>query len=128
MSPTRLLLKLYHMGLVGGVLLSLPPLLGVGWYAWSAYAELDRYRRASDDAVPIDAELFQIALFDELHRDLRRMAVHDRPSDSKLPVYDLSIAREDLDALSEQLYSDKARGYVKGYVRKDGRIHEVGIR
>ncbi len=121
--------RLYKMSLFPGLLLSLPLLLTAAWYAWSAHAQIDRYRRAGEGAPPVDAELFQIALHDELYRDLRRLTLPERPATSRLPLFSLSVTRHSLDALNQQLYTDSStRSYVKGYVQKAGLIQEVGIR
>lgn len=120
--------RIYRMRLSQGLLLSLPLLLIAGWYAWSAYAGLDRYRRSEKGAPEIDAELFQIALHDELYRDLRRVTLPDRPAASRLPLLSLAVTRDGLDALNRQLSTDGPRNYVNGYVKKDGQTHELGIR
>lgn len=116
------------MRLRQGLLVSLPLLLTAAWYAWSAYAQMDRYRRAEKSARPIDTELFHIALHDELYRDLRRVTLPERPSTNRLPLLSLAVTRDGLDALNQQLSRDSARTYVKGYLQKDGQTHEVGIR
>ena len=119
---------MYKMSLFPGLLLSLPLGLAVAWYAWSAYAQVDRYRRAAEGGPRIDAELLQIALHDELYQGLRRATLRERPATSRLPLFSLSVTRDSLDALNRQLYKGGARSYVKGYLQKDAQIHEVGIR
>ena len=120
--------RLYKMSRPTGILCSLPLVLAVAWYAWSAFAQLDRYRRAGGEDVPWSLELFQIALHDELVRDLRRLTLPERPADSALPTFALSLTRDSFDALNEQLYSDAERTYVKGYVQKDGIVHPIRLR
>src|SRR6185503_636576 len=97
----RLAYRLYKLSLVSGLVLALPLLLGAGWYAWSAYAGLDRYRRSVEADVPITAELFQIALHDELDRDLRRFALEERRERSRLPTFELSLTRKNHDTLND---------------------------
>jgi len=115
------------MGAVTGLLLSLPLVLTVAWYGWSAFAQVDRYKRGTEDVAPWTMELFQIALHDELLRDFRRMSQSERPANSTLSTFALSLNRDNLDALNGQLYGAK-RSYVNGYVQKDGVIHEVQAR
>ena len=51
------------------------------------------------------------------------------PVDSGLPTYDLSLPRDALDGLYQQLYDDgDDRDYEDGYVRKDGVIHDIRVR
>jgi len=127
-AASRHLHRFYHLGWTLGVLLCLPVWTGTGWYGWSAWAQLDRYRRAADEAVPIDLELFQIALHDELMRDLRRAGLPARPAASRLPLYDISLTRESLDALDGQISGGGPREYVPALVRNDGEVRQVGIR
>ena len=125
---SRIGYQIHKMSLPTGLLMSLPLLLATGWYAWSAYAQLDRYHRASEPGAPFDAELFQIALHDELYRDLRRLTLPERPATSRLPLLSLSITRDNLDKLNQQIHETGERGYVNGYLQKDGQMHEVGLR
>ena len=127
-STQALSYRLYKMSRSTGLLCSLPLLLAVAWYAWSAFAQLDRYRRVAEEEVPWSLELFQIGLHDELVRDLRRLTLPEPPVDSPLPTFALSLTRDNFDALSQQLYSSQERTYVKGYVQKDGVIHPIRLR
>ena len=111
-----------------GGLLSLPLGLVVLWYMWAAFAQIDRYKRGTEDTAPWSLELFQIALHDELVRDLRRMTRQERPIDSALPTFELSLNRANLDDLNQQLYGDTKRSYVDGYVQREKTIHPVEIR
>ncbi len=120
--------RLYKLSLATGVLFCLPLLLAITWYLWSAFAQIDRYRRTSADAIPWDAELFQLALHDELLRDLRRISLPERPATSSLPTFDLALSRDQYDALNQALYEDGERGYVDGYLQKDGIVHDVKVR
>jgi hypothetical protein len=120
--------RLFKMSLPTGVLISLPLLLVVAWYSWSAYAQVDRYLRAVDDVAPWSLELFHIALHDELARDLRRVTLVERPATSALPTFSLSLTRDNFDKLNQQLYSRGRRPYVNGYIKKDGVVHDVEVR
>jgi hypothetical protein len=98
------------------------------WYAWSAFAQLDRYRQASDDPVVLDLALFHIAFHDELVRDLRRLTLPPPPA-SGLPTFDLALSRDGLDGLFRQLYEAVVkRDFETGYLRKDGTIRGVSMR
>jgi hypothetical protein len=127
-SSNKLGYKLYKMRPFAGMLLSLPLVLVVLWYGWAAFAQIDRYKRGTDDTAPWSLELFQIALHDELTRDFRRMSQPERPTESTLPRFELSLNRDNLGALNQQLYGEVKRSYVKGYVQKNGTIHPVEIR
>ena len=127
-SSHKLAYRLYKMPASAGVLLSIPAVLVVLWYMWSAFAQVDRYKRGTDDAAPWSMELFQIALHDELMRDFRRMSQQERPADSSLPTFSMSLDRENLDALNSQLYGDGKRSYVNGYIQNNGTIHDVQAR
>ena len=70
--------RFFKLSWSSGILLVLPFLLGAGWYAWSAFASLDRYVRTAGGKQKLDLTLYQIALHDEIERDLRR--VSDAPA------------------------------------------------
>jgi len=116
------------MSAFSGVVLVLPVLLGVAWYAWSAFARIDLYRRSSKDAPALDGELFQIALHDELTRDWRRLLLPGRPTDSPLRTLEISLPRESLDALDPTGTRKGGAGYVKGFLRSQGRAYEMRLR
>ena len=61
-------------------------------------------------------------------RDFRRMSQQERPADSSLPTFSMSLDRENLDALNSQLYGDGKRSYVNGYIQNNGTIHDVQAR
>ena len=129
MGPTsRPGYRLYKLSPPSGILLSLPLAIAIGWYAWSAYAQIDRYGRASGEEVPWSVELFQIALHDELTRDLRRISLPGRPESNPLPTFSLSLTRDNLDGLNRQLAGKEARQYVDAFVQKDGTMREVRVR
>lgn len=127
-SSSHIGYKFYKMRLRAGALISLPLALVVLWYAWAAFAQVDRYKRGSDDEVAWSLELLQIALHDELVRDLRRMTQGEDLSMSTLPRFEISLNRDNLDALNKQLYGDVERSYVDGYIKKDGPIHATQVR
>src|SRR5688572_268236 len=72
MSSSR---RIWDLKFSTGVVFALPIAIVAFWYAWSAYATIDRYRRAADRKQAITLELFQIALYDELTRDLQRILI-----------------------------------------------------
>ncbi|HZN94243.1 MAG TPA: CotH kinase family protein, partial [Myxococcales bacterium] len=124
-----MLYRLYKASFLTGVLLSAPILLGVAWYAWSTYAGLDRYRRAAKvKDQPLDAELFQVALHDELTGDLRRMQLQDRPARSALPTFNLFLDRSSLDQLGRRGGQEGEESYAPALLQKDGRTVEVRVR
>lgn len=124
-----MLYRLYKASFLTGLLLSAPIVLGVLWYAWSAFAELDRYRRSAKvKDEPLDAELFQIALHDELTSDLRRMRLDDRPARSALPTFSLALGRTSLDQLNRRGGKEGEESYAPALLEKDGKVVEVRVR
>ncbi len=123
-----LLYRLYRARLSSGLVLSLPLLLGVAWFAWSAFAQLDRYRRSVKNAPPIDAELFQLALHDELTRELHRLLLPERPARSAMRTLELALPRDALDVLSSQSKEDGIAGYARGHLRSSGRMYDARVR
>lgn len=120
---------LYKLRFFTGLVLALPVALGVVWYAWSAFASIDRYRRTTKDAPPLDAALFQLALHDELVRDWRRMTLPARPADSALPTFELSLNRENLDLLADTRNKrDGAAGYAAAFVRTRRKTYPAELR
>ncbi len=120
--------RFFKLRFATGVVLALPLILGVIWYAWSAYAQMDRYRRAVKKEAPAwTLELFQLALHDELVRDFRRLAMPERPHDSSLPTFELSLTRDSLDSLRDTSKKG-SEAYVKTLVRKGREMHEGRIR
>ena len=107
--------RLRRLSLSTAAVLAAPLLIVVMWYAWSAYASLDR----SD--VPLSWEMFHLALHDELTRDMRRMRLVDRPSDSKLPTIAMSLTRDNFDKLHR-------RKRVAALIQLDGQMREAEIR
>lgn len=121
--------RIYKLGLLPGLILAAPLLVGTLWFAWSAWASVDRYRRAMGEDGPVDLSLYQIALYDELHRDLKRLTLPARPAHGGIPTIALSLSRDNLDRLNLQLAQQgESNEYVKGLLEKDGRVHEVNVR
>lgn len=111
-----------------GALLVLPVLFGTVWYAWSAYAALDRYVRASGTKKDFNRTLYQIALHDELEHDLRRLRLPERPATGRLPTYELYLSTESVDALNQHPVREDDASYVRGSIKKAGEIHDVSVR
>ncbi|MEE8410232.1 MAG: CotH kinase family protein [Myxococcota bacterium] len=120
--------RLYKISLPSALVLCAPIFVAVIWYAWTAFAQLDRYRRTTEPGLQIDGELLQIFLHDELTRDLRRFVLKDRPAESRLPTFELSIPRHALDALDRDPVREGKGSYVKAFLRKDGVMHSVRLR
>ncbi len=123
--PSRPWRRFYHLGWLGGLIASLPLASLAGWYAWSAFADLDRYRRASGYATPIDIETFQVAMHDIVSRDLDRV-LHPRPADvSRLRTLDLALPPASLSAV---MSAEKNAGYMPGFVRVADNVLPVEVR
>ena len=120
--------RLYKLSLASGLFLAAPLVVGTLWYAWSSYTTVERYRRAVDDKGSVGLELFQVALHDELVRDLRALTLGERPVVGRLPTYELSLSPADVDLLTAQLGAKGAKTYAKGLLRVDGGVHEVEVR
>ncbi len=120
--------RFYKLSLLSGLFLAAPLVMGTVWYAWSSFASVERYRRVLDAKGQIDVELFQVALHDELTRDLRALTLDERPLVGRLPTYELSLSRSDLDTLGTQLGGGGAKTYVTGLLKANGDIHEIELR
>lgn len=117
------------MHLASGLVLSLPIALLASWYAWAAWADVDRYRRASKDAPPLSAELFQIALHDQLTRDSRRLSLPARPADSALRTMELSLTRDNLDLLADtRQKKEGAAAYAEALLRERKKTYPIRVR
>lgn len=108
--------------------MSLPLLVGIGWYTWSTYVRYERYRSFTDAEVRLDPELFQLLLHDELDRHLRRLAMDPPPSPPTIPLFELSIDPDGHRVLAEDARSKKKRRYVSALVRKDGVVYDARVR
>src|SRR5262245_9524471 len=93
--------RLYRASLMPSLVICLPGLLLALWYAWSAYAQLDRYGRALRQKGPFELETLHIALYDQLESDLRRMWMPPPPNPSRLDSYVLHLTRQDFSTLEE---------------------------
>ena len=126
--PPRLS-RIYKLPLAPGAVLSLPIALLVAWYAWVAWVDVDRYRRAAKDAPPLDAEVFHIALHDQFARDWRRLTLPARPADSTLRTMELSLTRENLDILYDtRKKKDGAAGYAEALLRERKTTYPIRVR
>lgn len=130
--------RLYKLSLLSGLILASPVLLGTGWYAWSAYAGVDRFRRELDRKATVDLELLQLAVHDELRRDLARIRDLDRPERGRIPTISIALPRESVEALERSLEGGRGPAgpdgakpgpvYVKCFVEKDGKVHDARLR
>lgn len=124
----RLLYRFYKLSFLPGLILSAPIIFLLAWYLWSAYAQFDRYRRMSKIKESLTGELFQVFVHDEWIRDLRRLLLPDRPSQSKLPTISLSLDREALDQLNAKGAVESDDAYVKAYLQKDNHFLRASVR
>ena len=74
--------RLYRMRKLSSLVLCLPGFLLGMWYAWSAFAQFDQYRRSTGKDVALTLDGFQLQLFDVLRKDLRRMVLKPAPERS----------------------------------------------
>ena len=126
--PRSVFRRVYRARPLHSVIMCLPALLLVGWYAWSAFAQIDRYRRAVHESSPLTLETLQIALFDQLESDIRRMLMSPPPDPSSLYTYHLRIKGDDWDKLVDSAELDRGRPYVDGKLELDGRLLDAEIR
>jgi len=120
--------QLYKVSLPVALCLSAPLVLLVAWYTWSAFAQLDRYRRVGGDHAVIDRETLHIALHDEISRDLRRFFLADRPDPPVLATFELSLPNASLDELASDPIREGKGSYVDAHIRKDGVMHKGRVR
>jgi CotH kinase protein/Right handed beta helix region len=106
----------------------LPGVLLALWYGWSAYAQLDRYRRAVRQKAPFELETLHIALYDRLETDLRRMWMAPPPTPSRLDSYVLHLTRQGYSTLEESGARSQDRPYVDAKVEHDGRVLDGKVR
>ena len=107
--------RVYRVRWRAAALLCLPGVLLMSWYAFSAFARFDAYRRAEKSDHPFDLELFQLELYDLLSRDLRRMSLPPAPEPGSIPRFAFQIRRPDLIAL-ENSRDREERDYVPGQI------------
>jgi hypothetical protein len=109
--------------------LCLPALILGGIYAIRAYARIDVYRRGTgQEGVPIDLPMFQLALFDTLRVDTRRMSMPPPPNPSTLPVYAFQFERQDWETLERSGKLDGDRPYVHAKLDYERALHDVKVR
>ena len=105
----------------------LPGVLLAFWYAWSAYAQLDRYRRAVRHDGALGLETLQIALHDQLETDIRRMWMDPPPSPSRLDSYVLHITRQNYQ-MREESGARKERPYLDAKLEHGNRVLDAKVR
>jgi hypothetical protein len=106
----------------------LPGVLLVAWYAWAAFAQVDRYRRAVGETSPLTLETLQIALHDQVESDIRRMLMAPPPEPSALYTYRLRVNRDNWGKLVDSADIDNDRPYVPAKVEHDGRLLDAEVR
>jgi len=106
----------------------LPAALLVAWYAWGAFASIDRYRRAVGESGPLRLETLHIALHDQLESDIRRMLMAPPPEPSSLYTYRLRVNRDAWDQLVDSADLEDDRPYVDAKVEHDGRMLGAEVR
>jgi hypothetical protein len=119
--------RLYRASLLPSLAICLPGLLLALWYAWSAYAQLDRYRRAVRQKGSFELETLQIALYDQLESDIRRLWMAPPPSPSRLDAYVLHLSRQDYSTLEESAEGSE-RPYVDAKLEHGGRVLDAKVR
>lgn len=120
--------RLYRASLLPSLAMCLPGVLLAFWYAWSAYAQLDRYRRAVRHDGTLSLETLQIALHDQLETDLRRMWMDPPPSPSQLDSYVLHITRQNYQTLEDSGARGKERPYVDAKLEHGNRVLDAKVR
>lgn len=106
----------------------LPAALLVAWYVWTAFATLDRYRRAVGETAPLQLETLHIALHDQLESDIRRMLMAPPPDPSSLYTYRLRVNRDAWGTLVDSAHAKGDRPYVEAKVEHDGRLLDAEVR
>ncbi len=106
----------------------LPGVLLVLWYAWSAFAQVDRYRQAVKQKGGVALETLHIALHDQLEADIRRMLMSPPPDPSTLDTYRLRISRHEWNELEDSAEKSGARPYVDGQLEHGGRMLDADVR
>jgi hypothetical protein len=120
--------RFYRARPLPSLVICLPGMLLVAWYAWSAYAQLDLYRRAVHERAPLSLETLHIALHDQVEADIRRMLMDAPPDPSPLHTYRLRLKREDWKTLIDSAEHGDARPYVEAKVEHDGRLLDAEVR
>jgi CotH kinase protein len=120
--------RVYRARPLVSFIMLLPGALLVAWYAWSAFAQVDRYRRAVKETSPLRLETLHIALYDQLEADIRRMLMAPPPDPSSLYTFRLRVNRLDWDSLVDSADMDKGRPYVDVKVEHEGRMLDAEVR
>ena len=113
---------------LAAVLLCLPGVLLCLWYAWHAYASLDRYKRGQRGEVSLTAEDFHISLFDVLRRDLRRFLMQSPPDRSKIERFQFHMSSAQMDALEEGAKLESKRPYVSAKLERGAELMDLELR
>ncbi|HTV20899.1 MAG TPA: CotH kinase family protein [Polyangiaceae bacterium] len=120
--------RVYRARPLHSFIMCLPAALLVAWYAWSAFANVDRYRRAVKETAPLRLETLHVALHDQLEADIRRMLMAPPPEPSSLYTYRLRVNRDDWDKLVDSAEIESDRPYVDAKVESDGRLLDAEVR
>lgn len=120
--------RVYRARPLHSFIMCLPAALLVGWYAWAAFASVDRYRRAVNETGPLHLETLHIALHDQLESDIRRALMAPPPDPSSLYTYRLRVGQGDWDTLLRSADIEDDRPYVPAKVEHDGRLLDAEIR
>ncbi|MBW2704386.1 MAG: CotH kinase family protein, partial [Deltaproteobacteria bacterium] len=120
--------RIYRLRFLSAFLLCLPGICLALWYAWTAFANFDRYRRAAGEDRSLTQEDFHIQLFDLLGRDLRRMGMKDVPNKSRVPHLSLHLAAKDMDTLLKGAEQESKRPYADAMLERRGQVQKIKIR
>ena len=126
--PQSVLRRFYRARPLASLVMSLPGILLVLWYAWSAFSRVANYRRAVDQRGPLELETLHVALHDQLEGDIRRMLMGPPPDPSALSTYRLRIARHDYSELLDGAERGDSRPYVNAKVEHSGRLLDAEVR
>lgn len=114
---------------MSAIALCLPPLILSAVYAWRAYSRIDTYRRGTgQEDERVDVKMFQLALFDTLRTDWRRIWMPSPPEPSTLPVYAFDFQRQDWEALEKSGDIEEERPYVPAKLDFEGQLRNVEVR
>lgn len=128
-SSRSWLYRLYRVRRWSALALCLPPLILAGVYAWRSFARIDQYRRGTDQQdVDLDLKMFQLALFDTLRVDARRMSMDPPPDPPTLPLYAFQFDREDWETLEKSGDIEDERPYVKAKLDYQDQLRDVEVR